>query len=255
MEYLKAKYRTQLEKIIASKDPSETDVLNSSIAELRFINEKLIQNRDNLRDTARATQMRHALDKVAEEMRANEARHKSAARSRISNNLGTNQFTMGTLAGLTTGAILAVVSLSILQVAGIVDVAFGPDARRRVALDEQFLSDHQVIPVADAYLNKAVAAVVEMQKKSPEKLKQIAGKNFISLHKIDPKLGAEKPKALPKYSDVIVKVDQEGYKVLLNWPLCSAAKWSKPQLVDPVRKSDGNRCSHFGYWNEAGAKF
>ncbi|MEJ5083865.1 hypothetical protein [Ochrobactrum sp. MYb379] len=255
MQKLREKYKSELKKIIAGNDPSSGNVLEDSIADLRRMNERIIQKRADLRDTARGNQMRQALDAVVNEFRATEA-----ARIKSANNQHDNKFRDGlgagsVFAGITTAGIAAVCLVAAMQYFGVIDIAFGADAQRRLKLDQQFLTDHAAIPVADSYLKKAVKAVTDMQSQAPAKLEEIAGKQFVSLKEIDPALDKAKPEQLGKYSSIVVRADKTAYKVLMNWRFCTAAKWAKPQLIDPVRGTDGDHCSHFGYWNAAGERF
>lgn len=255
MKDLREKYKSSLEKIIASKDPSSGHVLDDSIAELRLLNERIIQQRADLRDTVRGQQMRQALNEVANEFRSAESNRIEAARHRHEKSLlGSIRFGSA-FTGLVAGCVSLVCVILAIEYVGIIDVAFGVDAQRRVKLDKQFLSDHAVIPAADAYLLKAVKSVTDIQSRAPAKLEKLAGKQFVSLKELDPALHKAKPAQLGKYSGIIVRADKVGYKVLMSWPLCTAAKWTKPTLIDPVRGTEGERCSHFGYWNEAGKSF
>lgn len=255
MRGLREKYKSNLEKIIAAKDPSSGRVLDDSIAELRLMNEHIIQKHADLRDTARGEQMRQAFNEVVNEFRTEETARVKLARKQHEKSLLGSLRIGNILAGMAAGGVSIVCLFAAMQFAGIIDVALGQDAQRRLKLDRQFLSDHAAIPIANSYLMKVVKSVTDMQSQDAVRLEKIAGKRFVSLKEIDPALDKARPKQLGKYSSVIVRADRNAYKVLLNWRLCTAAKWAMPKLIDPVRGTDGDHCSHFGYWNAAGERF
>lgn len=255
MSGLKEKYKANLEKIIAAKDPSAANVIDDAIVELRLLNEKIIQKRDDLRGTSRGEEMRRSFDQAASELKAEEAQRIRATREAYAARSFVQSDAKSNLVAASLSFISMVFIIITLQYIGLIDIAFGSDAQRRINLDSQFLADQSVIPIANDYLIAAANSVRQMQSSNPAKLEKLASKNFVSLQEINPELHKVQPKQLGKYTTVIVKADRNAYKVLMNWPLCSAAKSIYPQLVDPVRTSDGNHCSFFGYWNDAGEQF
>lgn len=112
-----------------------------------------------------------------------------------------------------------------------------------------------LIPVAEGFLERIRQEVVSRQAKDPEGLRKVAGEKFVALNTLAPELAKQLPARLGRGSSVIVRADATGYKILLNWTLCATVQFAKPKLVDPVRKYSVFGCSHFGVWNQQGAKW
>lgn len=111
------------------------------------------------------------------------------------------------------------------------------------------------VEIAEIFLERVREEIVGRQAKDPDGLAKVAGARFVPLKALAPELAGELPKALRKTTGVIVRADATGYKILFDWPLCATVQFSKPHLLDPVRKSEVLGCTHFGVWNEAGAEW
>lgn|GEM_PF-1482044 len=111
-----------------------------------------------------------------------------------------------------------------------------------------------LIETTKLFLQKVRDRVVLQQKADPGQLADKTGARFMRATELWPELRDEEAK-LPTRPAVIVRANADGYKVLAPSTLCTAAKMIEPGLVDPVRDKTPFVCMHFGYWNDAGAKF
>lgn len=111
------------------------------------------------------------------------------------------------------------------------------------------------VEIASAFLERVSDAVIDRQNEDGVGLTAVAGGDFVPLKDVAPELAAEFPKEL-KGSKIIVRADEVGYKILLDWPLCATAQIVKPDMVDPKRRRKATvGCSHFGVWNKSGAEW
>jgi hypothetical protein len=153
------------------------------------------------------------------------------------------------------GILLTAAVLAALYSLKLVGFSIGREAVQRQALVEQRyregLSD---IDPAMAFMRRVEQEIQRRQKTGAAALAAIAGGGFKALSAIDPDLAKQQP-ALPGGNPMIVQADAKGYKLLYSSPLCTTARFARPELVDPVHDFKGLGCYYFGLWNEAGSKF
>ncbi|MEP9371348.1 hypothetical protein [Mesorhizobium sp. KR1-2] len=162
---------------------------------------------------------------------------------------GRHGFTLGTLVGLVFAGALGA-GLAWSGALSAFDKVPGSSA-----VAAAYEENVPLIEIAEAFLERVREEVIGRQAKDPDGLTQVAGEKFVPLKTMAPELAGELPKPLRNGSNVIVRADATGYKILFNWPLCATVQFAKPQLLDPVRKNGVLGCIHFGVWNETGAEW
>lgn len=162
---------------------------------------------------------------------------------------GRHAFTLGALAGFLVGAALGA-GLAWSDVLSTFGKGTGSSA-----VTTAYEKNLPLVQLAEAFLEHIRADIMARQAEDPDGLVKVAGAKFVSLKTVAPELASKIPKPLRKGSNVIVRADATGYKILFNWPLCATVQFARPQLLDPVRKSGVLGCTHFGVWNETGAEW
>lgn len=160
------------------------------------------------------------------------------------------------LYGLVGGAILGGLAVAAVMVFGL---RFQPNSPVAATLARQYNATAPLVPAAVDYLNKVAAAIVEMQKKDPATLEAKAASRLVGIASVDPELvkNLPLPRSMPPGSTVIVRANRSDYKILLNWTLCAAVRFTRPEMIDPARAptKDMVGCSYFGLWTPGAAKW
>jgi hypothetical protein len=160
------------------------------------------------------------------------------------------------LFGLVGGAILGGLAAAAVMVFGL---RFQPYTPVAATLVRQYNATVPLVPAAVDYLNKVAAAIVEMQKKDPAALEAKASSKLVGITSVDPELAKNLPlpRSMPPGSTVIIRANRSDYKILLNWTLCTAVRFTKPEMVDPARapSKDMVGCSYFGLWTPGAVKW
>jgi hypothetical protein len=167
-----------------------------------------------------------------------------------------NHLIVGVMGALLSAAVV-LSSLITLSATGLISISLTAEGHTatETALKASYEAHLPQVEVAAAFLERLRNEVIARQQNDAAGLSALAGNKFVKLKAVMPELAAQLPKTLPKGSAVILRADAAGYKILLNWPLCATVQYAKPELVDPVRARNVFGCSHFGLWNEAGAKW
>ena len=151
--------------------------------------------------------------------------------------------------GATAAAAIAVVAT------GLAGPNLGGQSERAALFESEYQEMLPVLDDAVRYLRTVEEEVKRRQVEDPEALTETFGRRFVSIRNLDRGLSDEITESMPRSSDILVRANETAYKVLFTWPVCRIAMLAQPDLVDPVRRGDGLHCSHFGFWNEAGASF
>lgn len=293
LEKQKEKYRNYIQRLSQDADVSAGDVRQVIYAKLQKANEDMIsKNRDSFGDDY-VELLRRALSEtiaenearyntgtnstaepdpidelhqstVADEALAhdageyNEAEQVTYATPQLSGTPAASKprFNQSVLIGLALGALATIVILYGLTASGIASVSFnGQQIARNSYVTTAYAEQEPQVQVARDFLVKVRDAVIAMQKKDAAAVTKVAGSKLVPLKALDRKLASQLPKSLPTGTQVSVRANDKGYKILLDSPLCSTVELADIALVDPVRKRVGLGCTHFGMWNAGGAKF
>jgi hypothetical protein len=158
------------------------------------------------------------------------------------------------ISALAGGAILGGLATAAVLVLGL---QFKPRDPVAAKLMQQYEATAPLLPAAVDYLHKIADAVVEMQKNDPAALEaKDSSSRFVGLGTFDPALAKQFPRSMPPGSSIVIRANRKDYKVLFSWTLCGAARFTKPEMVDPVRsRADTLGCSNFGLWTPGAAKW
>jgi hypothetical protein len=157
------------------------------------------------------------------------------------------------LAMLVAGALLGGVAAAATMMVGFHFRPIGPVA---VELKRQYDETRPLMPAAVDYLHRVAEAVIGMQRTDPAALEAKAANKFVPVAALDPELAKKLPSSMPAGSGVLVRADKDDYKILFGWTLCGAARFAKPEMVDPVRtRANVLGCPFFGVWTPGAAKW
>ncbi|WP_374833252.1 hypothetical protein [Paenochrobactrum pullorum] len=254
MDKLKQNYRNALENALRAQDPSTADAIEKVINNLQSTNEKMISKKEATLSAEKIEKIRSVFDQAANEFR-NEHNKKSASFKEVfEKSVKGFETKISLLKGVIIGVAATVATVILLNEVSLIYISFKNDIKAQTELYNNYTKERNLARLANEYLIKVTDEIKNLQATKPDELTKIAGKNFVSLNKIDEALFKARPKQLAGSENIIVRADKKAYKVLMNSNLCSVIAIDQPKLVDPKRKNKKRTCMHFGYWNEAGQK-
>jgi hypothetical protein len=122
-----------------------------------------------------------------------------------------------------------------------------------LALDVRIAALQPKVDQAERFLQSAREYVERQMLEDPDGLEAKAGRDYVLFSDIAPPELMKRAPEIPG-ADLLVLVADGGYKILYLSALCTAVQLVRPVLVDPTRTVFPLGCTHFGYWNEAGAQ-
>ncbi len=257
MEHIKSKLRPHLEKELAGIDRQDGDAVQAAYARFRSSVEAVIGKNPALQADGRGEQLRQAAEQViAEHAPVVPASPVPAAppppAAAGSVRAGSRA---GMLAALVLGLVIGGGLFYAATAAGMLGGARGGGSAEMQRLQESYATSRPALEDLQRYLIEIRDEVVRRQEDDPASLSGIVGSDLTNVRRLDSDLWDRRPESMPRGMSVVVQADGDGYKVLAAGPLCWAAHAMDPALVDPRRANSGGDCTHFGYWNEAGAGF
>lgn len=155
------------------------------------------------------------------------------------------------LLGAAAGAAFVLVGGFAATVAGLLSFSQPGEAAATStpSLESLYLVNLPKVRPAVDFLEKVRTGLASRQKNG-ERLPDDLARKFVSLDKVDAELAAAMPADLPKGTAIVVRANQDDYKILYNWTLCATVQIAQPEMVDPKRKNEGLGCSHFGIWSQ-----
>lgn len=261
------KYRSTFEKALLrlTAGLTDDDVLGRAgvHARMRESNENIIaQNAEKLGPEGAAI-LRDVLDTVISESNAETqipvAVHDHPA-SKIDDRsakpdagpASSRSVAMGVLLGICISGLLAFV----LSWLGAMNVSadIGTAGRTR-DFEERFAQSYPKVEIAAGFLELAEKEIIRRQQTDGPTLAAIAGEKFVPIATVSQDLVKRIPPEMPANTVLLVRADAQAYKIVFRSALCTATEFVRPELIDPVRKSESLGCEFFGVWNALGEKF
>jgi hypothetical protein len=275
-----AKYQEVLQRALSNLDARNSAEREAAYDKLRKANEALLEKNQRSFGPEVAAQLRETLETMisdhrrqsdgpdiegsppglgdiaapAEKADAEEPIHQEAdnwGSFRLGNHLIAGVIGAFLGAALTTAVLMTLSAIGLFSTSPIED----EPAAVGVALATAYEANLPEVEAAATFLEQVREEVITRQQNDAAGLTAVAGTKFVKLKVAMAELATQSPKTLPKGSEVILRADATGFKILFNWPLCATVQYARPDLVDPVRARNVLGCSHFGVWNEAGAKW
>ncbi|WP_353646352.1 hypothetical protein [Mesorhizobium sp. WSM2239] len=249
------KYTETLRRAVSSIEDTESDSREKSYDKIRKANERFLDKHRDLFAPEAVVQLTAALEEM---IAAHRREAEPLADKAIPNSTHLSNGPLGDAGPEASAAwrrFLVGMFLGIgIGVVGTLSV-FLLSEGETLALQLANKKNLPQVEIAVGFLDRIREEVTSRQRDDADGLSAVAGAKMIGLKSVMPELAREMPKTLPKSSAVVLRADATGYKILFNWPLCATVQYARPDLVDPVRARDVLGCSHFGIWNEAGAKW
>lgn len=265
----KQRYSDLIRKGVESTGRDDPDARGAVYDKLRTANEAMLAKKRDIYTASQSADIRRSLEEaIADHEKAfspamfdaaeeeppvfqTAAQPAAAERPNPRRASSRSQLAIGALAGIVIATLLG----WLMATMGLLGSSVDPAQAARSEIVERGLAAADA-PLRDAvaFLDQVRDEVVKRQKQDPAALEKLAGTKYIGLAAFDPELQKALPKTLPKGSAMLLRANKSSYKILLNWPLCPAVKFLRPDLVDPVRDLPGLSCAMFGVWNAPGAK-
>ena len=254
MNKLKQNYRDALEKALRAQDPSVDGVVEKVIQTLLSSNERMIASKQASLSPDKIEQIRAIFTQASDEFRSAHNVKSTTFKETFEKSIKSFEATSSLLKGVIIGVAATIGVVVLLNETSLINISLKGNIQAQTELYNNYTNERNLVRIANEYLVEATNKIKEMQAANPDELTKIAGKNFVSLAKIDEALFKARPKALAGSENIIVRADKNAYKVLMNSNLCTVVAIDNPELVDPKRRNKKRTCMHFGYWNEAGKK-
>ena len=252
MDSIKQKLERQLERLMVGVDPADRAAVEGATQRFSAALDSFLRNNPEFETDGRGERLRQARDELI-------AEHMEALKSKPGPPPEPEQFaaaSRGFRGGFVTGLLAAFAVVVVVAVAGIVnnvlDISVGETAERKRLFENEFYHSIPHVEAMAEYAARVRDEIERRQAEDPESLEGVTDSRFVNIRNLDPNPWDDRPERLPRGVGLVVRADQEAYKVLVSGPLCRAAFLLRPELVDPERQRDGLSCTHFGYWNEAG---
>lgn len=255
MNKLKQNYRNALEKALRAQDPSVNDVIEKVIQILHASNERMISSKQATLSDEKIEQIRIIFTEASNEFRSAHNTKSIAFKETFEKSLKSFEASSSFLKGMIIGVAATISTIVLFNETNLINISLKGNIKAQTELYNNYVNEKNLARIANEYLVKVTDRVKEMQVAKPDELAKVAGKNFVSLAKIDQALFKARPKALTDSENIIIRADKNAYKILMNSNLCTVIAIDNPKLIDLKRYNKKRTCMYFGYWNKAGSKF